>query len=93
MNEESQGPNPKEFNAFRHLEKNTPAALAERNYLVFGLGKHACPGRSFAINGIKLTLHYLLLRYHIRNVCDENEPKIFGPYVIPHNGGIVFEKR
>ena len=93
MNEKAQGPNPNEFNAFRHLDKNFPAALVERNYLTFGLGKRACPGRSFAINGMKVTLHYLLLKYHIRNVDNENKPKVFGPYTFPYDEGIVFEKR
>lgn len=33
--------------------------------LMFGYGKHACPGRFFAANEIKLVLAKLLLRYEI----------------------------
>src|SRR5579871_6099626 len=64
--EELQGQNPNEFNPFRYLNKNSPATRIERNYLIFGLGKHACPGRFFAINEIKIALHHLLLKYDIR---------------------------
>jgi cytochrome P450 len=32
----------------------------------FGLGRHACPGRFFAAQEIKLILSYLLLNYDIR---------------------------
>lgn len=32
-------------------------------HLAFGHGKHACPGRFFAANEIKIALIYLLLRY------------------------------
>ncbi|PTU19522.1 hypothetical protein P175DRAFT_0533961 [Aspergillus ochraceoroseus IBT 24754] len=35
------------------------------HYLVFGKGKHACPGRFFATNMIKLVLVYLLSNYEI----------------------------
>ncbi|CAG8462746.1 8505_t:CDS:2 [Racocetra persica] len=40
FNEEFQGQNPQEFNAYRH---NSPVAKADRNYLIFGFGKTACP--------------------------------------------------
>lgn len=54
---ELQGQNPNEFDALRHLKKNS-ATRVERNYLPFGLGKHACPGRHFAVN--ELNLHYII---------------------------------
>ena len=63
--EELQGQNPNEFDALRHLKKNS-ATRVERNYLPFGLGKHACPGRHFAVNEIKFALHHLLLKYDIK---------------------------
>ncbi|CAG8810299.1 25728_t:CDS:2, partial [Gigaspora rosea] len=42
-NEELQGQNPTEFDAYRHLKRNSSATKLERNFLVFGGGKHACP--------------------------------------------------
>ncbi|CAG8814108.1 12895_t:CDS:2, partial [Gigaspora rosea] len=46
--EELQGQNPTEFRAYRHLDHNSPATKLERNFLAFGGGKHACPGRALA---------------------------------------------
>ncbi|KAI1172322.1 cytochrome P450 [Nemania sp. FL0916] len=41
----------------------------------FGLGKHACPGRFFAAQEIKLILSYLILNYEIKLRADEARPK------------------
>ena len=89
--EKSYGLNPKEFNAFRHLKNS--ATHTERNFLIFGLGKHACPGRTLAVDGIKILLHYLLLRYDIKNVSKEIKPKVTGPYKSPNGAGMIFEKK
>lgn len=39
-------------------------------FLSFGLGKHACPGRFFAANELKIALAHLLVRYDWRFVGD-----------------------
>jgi cytochrome P450 len=41
QDESLQGPNPKSFEPFRHLNKNVLASKIGRNYVVFGGGKHA----------------------------------------------------
>lgn len=41
----------------------------------FGAGKHACPGRFFAGNEIKLILAYFVLRYDIRLKEGDERPK------------------
>ncbi|KAI1130931.1 cytochrome P450 [Nemania abortiva] len=41
----------------------------------FGLGKHACPGRFFAAQEIKVILSYLLLNYDIKLRDGEGRPK------------------
>ncbi|KAF8471895.1 cytochrome P450 [Kalaharituber pfeilii] len=38
------------------------------NYLSFGHGKHACPGRFFAISEIKLILIHILLNYEVKEI-------------------------
>jgi len=43
--------------------------------LFFGYGKHACPGRFFAANEIKMILARLILEYDIKNV-DGTEGRI-----------------
>ena len=40
----------------------------------FGAGKHACPGRFFAGNEIKLVLAHLLINYDIRLKKGEDRP-------------------
>ena len=39
--EVSQGPNPKSFEPWRHVNTNASASKVSRNYVVFGGGKHA----------------------------------------------------
>ncbi|CAI2163292.1 20710_t:CDS:2 [Funneliformis geosporum] len=88
------GQNSKEFNAFRHLESKSPASRVEKNFLTFGFGKHACPGRFFAVNEIKIALHYLLLKYDIRKVGDEKiNPLMKRNPTFPSVEGLLFEKR
>ncbi|EEB91646.1 hypothetical protein MPER_09964, partial [Moniliophthora perniciosa FA553] len=44
-------------------------------YLSFGIGKHACPGRFFAVSLLKFILSHTLLHYDIK--LDEGEkPKV-----------------
>ncbi|RIB27735.1 cytochrome P450, partial [Gigaspora rosea] len=93
--EELQGQNPTEFRAYRHLERNSYATKLERNFLAFGGGKHACPGRNFAVNQIKIFLHKILLKYDVRTNNEEIEPKrrYFGPFPLLVNVDLVFENR
>ncbi|CAI2187130.1 2352_t:CDS:2, partial [Funneliformis geosporum] len=82
------GQNSKEFEAFRHLKSKSPASRIEKSFLIFGFGKHACPGRFFAVNEIKVALHYLLLKYNIRKVGDEKiKPIMMGASVFPSDEG------
>jgi len=39
---------------------------ATKEFMAFGYGRHACPGRFFAANEIKLILSRLLLEYDLR---------------------------
>lgn len=36
--------------------------------LTFGYGRHACPGRFFAVNEIKMIMAQAILQYEVRNV-------------------------
>ncbi|RIB04368.1 cytochrome P450, partial [Gigaspora rosea] len=92
--EELQGQNPTEFCAYRHLERNSPAAKIERNFLIFGGGKHACPARNFAVKKIKIFMHEILLKYDVKINNEEIKSKrrYLGPYPMPVNADLVFEK-
>ncbi|KAH6693552.1 ent-kaurene oxidase [Plectosphaerella plurivora] len=54
--------------------------------LTFGYGRHACPGRFFAANEIKMILANLLLHYEIRNpdgVTERHENIRMGAQLVP----------
>lgn len=44
-----------------------------QNSLTFGFGRHACPGRFFAANEIKMILANCLLRYEFKNVVGSTQ--------------------
>ena len=86
------GSNPEKFNPNHHVK--SPAVRPERNFLAFGMGKQACPGRYFAVNEVKIAMHFMLLKYNIRSVCGKHiEAKIKGEYVLVSDEGLIFEKR
>ncbi len=62
----------------------------------FGAGKHACPGRFFAGNEVKMMLSYFLLHYDMKLKDGEERPK---PMMLmmsktPNpNGEVMFRRR
>ena len=44
-------------------ERTFQLVLTSPDYLAFGHGQHACPGRFFAANQIKVALCHLLIKY------------------------------
>lgn len=52
------------------------AATTNPEFLAFGHGKHACPGRFFAVGQLKMILGYMLMNYEI-DMLDERPPDIF----------------
>ena len=67
-------PNAEEFDAFRFSRLREQAGHENRHQFVststthinFGHGKHACPGRFFASQEIKLLLAHVLLNYDVK---------------------------
>ncbi|CAA7260277.1 unnamed protein product [Cyclocybe aegerita] len=66
--------NPDTFDGFRFMSmgqeggdtsKHSIAALG-LDYVVFGNGRHACPGRFFAVSEIKVMLAYVLISYDVK---------------------------
>ncbi|ORX60471.1 cytochrome P450 [Hesseltinella vesiculosa] len=55
-----------EFKPFRFvgLETNS-AVMASDSFLVFGLGKHSCPGRWYAVHQMKIMLSILLHKFKL----------------------------
>lgn len=52
------------------------AATTNPEYLPFGHGKHACPGRFFAVGQLKMILGFIIMNYQIE-MLDERPPDIF----------------
>ncbi|KAI8062563.1 cytochrome P450 [Gongronella butleri] len=59
-----------EFDPFRHVHGNTVTKVGE-DFVTFGLGKHACPGRWFATHQIKGVLTSVLRHYDIADKGDD----------------------
>ena len=87
------GDEPKKFSGFRHVNKS-PLSKVGRDSMSFGLGKHACPGRSFASKHIKMTLSILIRKYDI-SIVDEKLPKsiVVRGINVPASLPLAFKKR
>ncbi|KAK7462853.1 hypothetical protein VKT23_007429 [Stygiomarasmius scandens] len=97
--------NPDQFDGFRFAAKRDEEGESikhqmttpdEKNWLLFGTGHHACPGRFFAVNELKLIVGLLILNYDLKF---ENEGVIppnqwFAINNIPNQSAeIMFRKR
>ncbi|KAK7058659.1 hypothetical protein VNI00_002295 [Paramarasmius palmivorus] len=66
------------------------------DYLSFGIGKHACPGRFFAVNELKLLFAHTLLHYDIKydDGDAKHKPNMFGGRtILDGKTQIMFRKR
>ncbi|KAL5378442.1 hypothetical protein PMIN06_010391 [Paraphaeosphaeria minitans] len=79
--DESIYPNAATYNAFRFCEKGALRSILDTNsasepakksavslddsFVSFGIGKHACPGRFFALYEMKLMLAHIVLNYDV----------------------------
>ncbi|CAG8565208.1 793_t:CDS:10, partial [Dentiscutata heterogama] len=85
-------PNTNTFDGFQYVEKNFRATKTGREYILFGLGRHACPGRFFAVHTIKIALYLLIRKYKIvtesKNVV---RPVFAGSFILPNSEGLIFE--
>jgi len=76
--------NPHVFNGRRFYDLRQRAGEESKHqfvttgddYLPFGHGKHACPGRFFASNEIKILLAHALLMYDFKYPEDQGQPAI-----------------
>lgn len=75
-------PEPAKFNVARFLRLREQPGEENRHQFVtttsdhmgFGHGQHACPGRFFASNEIKILLCFLLLKYDLRRAGGQTKP-------------------
>ncbi|KAF7506027.1 hypothetical protein GJ744_012274 [Endocarpon pusillum] len=93
---------PNVFDAFRFLsasegqkqsrdlreqgEQTTSSTTVSNTFLTFGYGRHACPGRFFATQEMKLIVAHTLLKYEIEPLKQRPQNKIFLEFSIPDDG-------
>ncbi|CAO3564981.1 unnamed protein product [Mortierella alpina] len=63
QNHEMQGEDPTEFRPWRFIGKSKAATKASTDFLPFGMGKHACPGRFLAVQELKTVGVLLVSRF------------------------------
>ncbi|CAO3627512.1 unnamed protein product [Cunninghamella blakesleeana] len=66
----------KNYKPFRFVDAEKNSAKIGDDYLFFGMGKHACPGRWFAIQEIKTTIAYLIRRFEFEVLDDITFPNL-----------------
>ncbi|KAF7297356.1 hypothetical protein MIND_00969100 [Mycena indigotica] len=98
---------PETFDPFRFTKLRTGAGTAadiqqsfttlSNDYIVFGIGKHGCPGRFFAALKIKVVLAELLLNYDFsfpEGASHAPKPFSFNIFTVPNpTAKLVFTKR
>jgi len=65
-------------------------------YLPFGQGRHACPGRFFAVNELKAMLAWMVVTYDVKLEGDSRERPAntwFTTRCLPSSGKVLFRKR
>lgn len=75
--------NPSKWDGYRFfkmrekLEQQNMAYLVTTSpdHLAFGHGRHACPGRFFAANEVKIALIFILMKYDLK-LSEGHVPKI-----------------
>ncbi|KAL7273858.1 hypothetical protein RUND412_003256 [Rhizina undulata] len=85
--------NPLEYDAFRFSKMREQEGQGAKHqmvstteeYLAFGHGKHACPGRFFATNELKLLMSHIILNYDFKLEEGSRPDNIyFGSSCIPN---------
>ncbi|KAI8638058.1 cytochrome P450 [Parasitella parasitica] len=81
------------FDGFRFVGKDKLAVRSGQDNVSFGMGKHACPGRWFAIHQVKGIVSYFIKNY---DMTPKSEIRImnstFGNYVGRPIGKVQFTK-
>ncbi|KAF9953536.1 hypothetical protein BGZ72_005346 [Mortierella alpina] len=68
-----QGEDPNEFRPWRFVGKSKAATKASTDFLSFGMGKHACPGRFLAVQELKTVGVLLVSRFSNIEIQDPSK--------------------
>jgi len=95
LHDEETYPDAHEFKPFRFSEQRSDEnvgyvkragkqfATTSKEYLAFGHGKHACPGRFFAANELKLILAHVVMNYDFEIQESRPRNKWYGMVRVP----------
>ncbi|KAF7728267.1 hypothetical protein EC973_006441 [Apophysomyces ossiformis] len=78
------------------LSKDRRTTTPARDFVTFGMGKHLCPGRFFAVHEIKLSLITLLRRYDISTLSGQSPKPVHyfgGAMAMNCEDPLLLEKR
>ncbi|KAI0045053.1 cytochrome P450 [Auriscalpium vulgare] len=69
--------------------------VTDKDYLAFGLGRHACPGRFFAANMLQLIVAHILVTYDVKFPDGQSMPSdmFLAEACFPGDGDLLFRKR
>ncbi|KAI0731494.1 cytochrome P450 [Fomitopsis betulina] len=95
--------NPRQFDPFRFSRMRDDDGEGTRHqmvststdYIPFGHGRHACPGRFFAANELKAMLAHVVVTYDIKSENPGRMPKErwFGTMLVPDSSAEVLFRR
>ncbi|KAM6493880.1 Cytochrome P450 [Amanita muscaria] len=78
------------------MENKHQVVSLDFNYILFGHGRHACPGRFFAANELKVMLAHVLWNYDVQMANGGGRPanRVFGQNSMPNpTAQVMFRKR
>lgn len=73
--------------------KTTSLVTTSDTYLAFGHGRHACPGRFFAAQEMKLMLAYVLQNYDIEKLKEKPPSTMLMGTNVPNEKAKIRVKR
>ncbi|KAF9983448.1 hypothetical protein BGZ65_001786, partial [Modicella reniformis] len=90
-----QGEDPSEFRPWRFVGKPKAATKASADYLAFGMGRHACPGRFLAIQELKTVGVLMVANYSKIEIQDPSKTKkaLLTRIGNPIDTGLLFTSR
>jgi len=95
--------NPEAFDPFRFSDMRAEESEKIRHqyintsgeFIPFGHGKHACPGRFFAVNELKVMMSYIIINYDMKFEDGVGRPDNMWIWhdIAPSNVKVMFRKR
>ncbi|KAF8934047.1 cytochrome P450 [Dissophora ornata] len=92
---ETQGEDPTEFRPWRFLGTKKSATKPSAEFLIFGMGRHACPGRFLAVQELKTLASMLVSRYSKIEIQDPSKTmqSLLSRLGDPLHTGLIFTSR